>query len=607
MNESEACDSLITKVNWTDAFSLLVLAILLLINVMVVVGNCLVIAAVYISSKLRTVTNLFIVSLAVADLMVGVAVLPFSATWEVFKVWIFGDLWCSIWLAVDVWMCTASILNLCAISLDRYVAVTRPVNYPSIMSSSRAKILIAGVWVLSFVICFPPLVHNFDTSDDVLFTTTTPTTTTPQPTAESFQCPWICELTSDTGYVIYSALGSFFIPMGVMLFFYWKIYRAAVQTTRAINQGFRTTKGSGGFGNRFDEQRLTLRIHRGRGSVQSHSNTSTSITSCGSISGSPSVTNGHDKITEVPRLNRTRLTRTGKSHEKIKISVSYPSSDQISTSVMNNNNGLHPPSSPEATIRKTNESSLLDDPKDISYSVHYTNRTRKDSTTGSTTNGQKKLTNQNCYLRVTGSRLLTTTQSSKTDRSLSIDSMTSGYDDDRTCTEDASKDMSPSPTFDDGHHSQKPKHVSKMGKRNIKTQVKRFRMETKAAKTLGIIVGGFILCWMPFFTMYLIRPFCPKCINPIMFSVLFWLGYCNSAINPCIYALFSKDFRFAFKKIICRFLCGPERKLSVSLKRRGSDGSQMTTHKVIGRQRSPSFIPPNSMGEDSDPGASDSR
>lgn len=326
---------------------------------------------------------------------------------------------------------------------------------------------------------------------------------------------------------------------------------------------------------------------------------------------------------------------------------------------MNNNNGLHPPSSPEATIRKTNESSLLDgsldnknylsieslrfpkktiflatsqkkknffqnhfasrkypDPKDTSYSVHYTNRTRKDSSTGSTTNKQKKLTNQNCYLRVTGSRLLTTTQSSKTDRSLSIDSMTSGYDDDRTsrrnstrssCTEDASKDMSPSPTFDDGHHSQKPKHVSKMGKRNIKTQVKRFRMETKAAKTLGIIVGGFILCWMPFFTMYLIRPFCPKCINPIMFSVLFWLGYCNSAINPCIYALFSKDFRFAFKKIICRFLCGPERKLSVSLKRRGSDGSQMTTQKVIGRQRSPSFIPPNSMGEDSDPGASDSR
>lgn len=75
-----------------------------------------------------------------------------------FQIWIFGDVWCSVWLAVDVWMCTASILNLCAISLDRYVAVTRPVSYPSIMSRRRAKALIAGLWVLSFVICFPPLV-----------------------------------------------------------------------------------------------------------------------------------------------------------------------------------------------------------------------------------------------------------------------------------------------------------------------------------------------------------------------------------------------------------------------------------------------------------------
>jgi hypothetical protein len=89
---------------------------------------------------------------------VGLAVLPFSATWEIFEVWIFGELWCSMWLAVDVWMCTASILNLCAISLDRYVAVTRPVTYPSIMSSKKAKLLIAAVWVLSFLICFPPLV-----------------------------------------------------------------------------------------------------------------------------------------------------------------------------------------------------------------------------------------------------------------------------------------------------------------------------------------------------------------------------------------------------------------------------------------------------------------
>lgn len=92
-------------------------------------------------------------------------------------------------------------------------------------------------------------------------------------------------------------------------------------------------------------------------------------------------------------------------------------------------------------------------------------------------------------------------------------------------------------------------------KRNAKFQAKRFRMETKAAKTLAIIVGGFIVCWLPFFTVYLLRPFCTGCTPDIVFSVLFWLGYCNSAINPLIYALFSKDFRNAFQQIIIRVCC----------------------------------------------------
>lgn len=64
-------------------------------------------------------------------------------------------------------------------------------------------------------------------------------------------CPWICELTNDAGYVVYSALGSFYIPTLVMLFFYWRIYNAAVSTTKAINQGFRTTKGSKMLGSRY--------------------------------------------------------------------------------------------------------------------------------------------------------------------------------------------------------------------------------------------------------------------------------------------------------------------------------------------------------------------
>lgn len=99
------------------------------------------------------------------------------------------------------------------------------------------------------------------------------------------------------------------------------------------------------------------------------------------------------------------------------------------------------------------------------------------------------------------------------------------------------------------------KTIRGVGKRILKVQAKRFRMETKAAKTLAIIVGGFIVCWLPFFTMYLIRAFCQLCIQPLLFSILFWLGYCNSAINPLIYALFSKEFRIAFKTILYKCLC----------------------------------------------------
>lgn len=110
------------------------------------------------------------------------------------------------------------------------------------------------------------------------------------------------------------------------------------------------------------------------------------------------------------------------------------------------------------------------------------------------------------------------------------------------------------------HKTKSSKHSpnsssKKAGKRNIKVQVRRFRMETKAAKTLAIIVGGFIFCWLPFFTIYLIRAFCEECIESLLFSILFWLGYCNSAVNPFIYALFSKDFRFAFKRVIYRCFC----------------------------------------------------
>ncbi|XP_053662757.1 probable G-protein coupled receptor No9 isoform X3 [Anopheles marshallii] len=570
MNESE-CASLLASVQWTDPTNLVSLAVLAFINVLVIVGNCLVIAAVLCSHKLRSVTNFFIVSLAVADLLVGLAVLPFSATWEVFKVWIFGDVWCRIWLAVDVWMCTASILNLCAISLDRYVAVTRPVTYPSIMSTRRAKSLIAGLWVLSFVICFPPLVgwKEQKVKENVYYQygNYTLVSVTPSP-APPLPCPWTCELTNDAGYVVYSALGSFYIPMFVMLFFYWRIYRAAVRTTRAINQGFRTTKG---MGNRFDDNRLTLRIHRGRGSTSAplhespHSNGSTHSTTTSIGSASP------ERLSRYSTRGKLATHGTGSHptahHEKIKISVSYPSTENVAQSC-HAETGAASTSSMGGTAGSTagaaGGTKLL-------YAVHYSSANGRDS-------------NASQIFR----------RSSKEQQMSSVLGGSTQY---LTVSEQQQQQQQ---HRERGSSFLSPRASKRMGKRNIKAQVKRFRMETKAAKTLAIIVGLFVLCWLPFFTMYLVRPFCDDCINELLFSIVFWIGYCNSAINPMIYALFSKDFRFAFKRIICRCFCSGGRFPGAVGSRRGSDMSQMRAH----GGRTPSISPSaaaQSLCDDSDP------
>lgn len=194
--------------------------ILTLIIILTIVGNILVILSVFTYKPLRIVQNFFIVSLAVADLTVAILVLPFNVAYSILGRWEFGIHICKMWLTSDVLCCTASILNLCAIALDRYWAITDPINYAQKRTVERVLILIFGVWVLSLLISSPPLIGWNDWPDD--FSGDTP-----------------CQLTSNQGYVIYSSLGSFFIPLIIMTIVYIEIY---IATRRRLRERAKASK-----------------------------------------------------------------------------------------------------------------------------------------------------------------------------------------------------------------------------------------------------------------------------------------------------------------------------------------------------------------------------
>ncbi|RMC14339.1 hypothetical protein DUI87_09433 [Hirundo rustica rustica] len=124
-------------------------------------GNVLVCAAIVRYRHLRSkVTNIFIVSLAVSDLLVALLVMPWKAVAEVAGYWPFGA-FCNVWVAFDIMCSTASILNLCVISVDRYWAISSPFRYERKMTQRLALVMISVAWALSVLISFIPVQLNW--------------------------------------------------------------------------------------------------------------------------------------------------------------------------------------------------------------------------------------------------------------------------------------------------------------------------------------------------------------------------------------------------------------------------------------------------------------
>lgn len=202
--------------------------------VFAIAGNILVILSVVCNRHLRTPTNYFIINLAIADLLLSTTVLPVSAIQEILNYWVFGRIFCDIWAAVDVLCCTASIMSLCVISIDRYIGVSYPLQYPGIVTEKRALLAMLGVWALSVVISIGPLFGW------------------KQPPSENDK---ECAITEEPFYALFSSLGSFYIPLVVILAMYCRVYIVAKRTTKNLEAGVMRE--------RMNSSELTLRIHKG--------------------------------------------------------------------------------------------------------------------------------------------------------------------------------------------------------------------------------------------------------------------------------------------------------------------------------------------------------
>ncbi|XP_036935400.1 D(3) dopamine receptor isoform X2 [Acanthopagrus latus] len=412
-------------------YSLLILAI--------VFGNVLVCLAVLRERSLQTTTNYLVVSLAVADLLVASLVMPWAVYLEVVGgAWLFSRLYCNIFVTLDVMMCTASILNLCAISIDRYTAVVMPVLYNTThRSRKRVFMMIATVWVLAFAVSCP-LLFGFNTTDD----------------------PLVCSI-SNPDFVIYSSVVSFYLPFIVTLLVYIRIYIFLRMRRKRITFG------------------------QASGKVQPGS-TPPSVETC--------------LQEEPPKVNQDL------SPIRIKVSVepSAPSKPSLLSGCLWHK---RPKTGPV-------EDSVLP-PVDMqnccSMSHASCGRTELD------------LEQEQAEEKAEGSNQL---EQPPVRMGCEVKDLSNG----RT------------------HTSLRPVYQSYTSNSRFRSMHAR---EKKATQMLAIVLGVFLICWLPFFVTHILNTHCRTCyVPPELYSAFTWLGYVNSALNPVIYTTFNIEFRRAFIKIL---------------------------------------------------------
>lgn len=200
-----------TPLVYSTSAAVIIAILLSILTIGCIMGNTLVILAVLVVSKLKTPSNYLIVSLAVSDWLVGIIVMPLSIIYELTGRWTLGAKACNMWATFDVMLCTASILNLMMISIDRYLVITRPFRYSQRRTAKLMMMYIGIAWSVSLVISVTPMVVGWHT--------------------ESIGGQ--CVINQEIGYQVYATLAAFYLPLTVMIALYGRIFFISSRIAKA--------------------------------------------------------------------------------------------------------------------------------------------------------------------------------------------------------------------------------------------------------------------------------------------------------------------------------------------------------------------------------------
>lgn len=507
-----------------------------------VVGNVLVIIAVITDKRLRKVGNVFIINLAVSDCLVGICVSPLAISYDIAGDWLLGDVMCDIWISLDVICCTASILNLSAIAYDRYKAITKPIKYSRQRTFCRAWLVVLLVWLYSILIALPRFL-GWRKKDE-------------------FDLDGMCFISREIGYTIFSTCAAFFLPLVIMLFFYYKIYCATCVRKKSWTQHH-------GHCNFITESERAEKANALCFLCNKLSCCSPKPTTHITTTEQSTQTSNYD----VHQLSNT-TTDIGEEvrHESIEpeilaiFQMRQRSNRMLSNATMSSFGSTFYSSTDSSNTATTSFSESSD--RSSSISTECRDRSYSTCTTGS-----RSFSSGSDYVRrhsaFRGHRLSNPRHStlqteviheiaSQLEKTISETCHPGevARHPDTTEMEETHDEAS-----DDDKHKTKTRKALKSStfrrKNSRKSKKMALNQDKRAARTLCIVMGCFTVCWLPFFVVALLRSLCVNCyFHPLIIKSISWLGYLNSACNPFIYTFFNKDFRNAFKKLSC---CRSER------------------------------------------------